>query len=1064
MKKTKNLFLVIFVIFTLLLGGCFSFSLDGFGSDSGDSSGAAATLKTFEFVTDEKMSFVEDGETAYYKLRLHAGESYQVQTTVDGKLGEDYYLHYTTEDEIAGELTLSETGCIEVSADLDENATFVIDAELYKQGVSKRIARKYFILSLRVGEYAEITLTNENFTYDENTATYSVTVDSGSRFNIAYSVSYNTAYVLSFALTDPAYSAFMRVDDNGFVTTEMVVEDAVGEIAVRATGANGMLDVVFLKVYLTKSEEVLGEFKVINRDNASEVQDGDTLDAYVGSELSFDVKYNGIWKTDVITVGDRSVLEVDSDTNTVKALTVGASEVVFAYETEQITITVNVLKDKPISIAAQNGGDDFIIINGALHCLNTMTVNYQSGASKEITDNTLISYSVSDNNETHKTVQFTYEEDGEIVSVTYDVKYYVTETYDGQDTAYDNSDYFNHLISGVSQPLPNAGTVKLLVVPVWFTDSDEFFTQAQQAQILEDIEYTVMGNRPDGELMSVKQYYEAQSYGAVTMEFTVSEFYSSDTSYQDYTDNLQSKVMNTHALGTAAIGWYFENHVNENFAEYDLNNDGYLDGLILYYGANYYGAPGDKNKSVAFEVGNNSREYSFNTMIFCPIGGLYGRHKQDPSEQLAAADLSQTYSRPFKSSARTTIHEVGHMFGNVDLYEDQFADERYKPAGGFSMQEDNYGSLDPYHINRIGWSKPQVYASSDYKLGDKVTVHIHDFQSSGQNIILTNKWNGYNSLYDEYLILELFAPTGLNEYDAKYHYFYLNTIQSGIRVWHVNSVLSELHGGNTSAIIDGNLYSLPNSNNDVESQYDLVHMIRNNQNEPYNTTSTVQDGGVLFGQGASFDMQTFASQFINGRKLDNGEKLGWAFTVECIYENADGTQSAVITLERTDNVRTEFSQTVTLNRSDLDTPSGEMDYSQTIFGADGVLSFVYKYVTPPSFYSQSYPISQNGMCLFASADGNGGYIDLAINGIGGKEVCITSISVTYSKLTNASLTVLVDGNAVEGQKFIPENSEAYGFTYQTNGKTIRIQNQYSETIDHWSVLALYELTIHYTIK
>ena len=179
MKKTKNLFLVIFVIFTLLLGGCFSFSLDGFGSDSGDSSGAAETLKTFEFVTDEKMSFVEDGENAYYKLRLHAGESYQVQTTVDGKLGEDYYLHYTTDDEIAGELTLSETGCIEVSADLDENATFVIDAELYKQGVSKRIARKYFILSLRVGEYAEITLTNENFTYDENTATYSVTVDSG---------------------------------------------------------------------------------------------------------------------------------------------------------------------------------------------------------------------------------------------------------------------------------------------------------------------------------------------------------------------------------------------------------------------------------------------------------------------------------------------------------------------------------------------------------------------------------------------------------------------------------------------------------------------------------------------------------------------------------------------------------------------------------------------------------------------------------------------------------------------------------------------------------------------
>ena len=204
------------------------------------------------------------------------------------------------------------------------------------------------------------------------------------------------------------------------------------------------------------------------------------------------------------------------------------------------------------------------------------------------------------------------------------------------------------------------------------------------------------------------------------------------------------------------------------------------------------------------------------------------------------------------------------------------------------MQEDDYGSLDPYHVNRIGWSKPQVYASSDYKLGDTVTLRLSDFQSSGQNIILANKWNEANSLYDEYLILEMFAPTGLNFFDAQIRF--RNTIQSGIRVWHVNSVLTKFYDENkTSAIVDGESYLLAYNNHNVSSECDVLHMIRNNPNEAYHTTSKIQNGEVLFEQGDSFDMETFQSQFINGSKLDNGEKLGWAFTVDAIYRKADGT-------------------------------------------------------------------------------------------------------------------------------------------------------------------------------
>lgn len=1067
MKKTKNLFLFIIIVFSLILNGCFFLPTIGGTNNSNDSSNSNQIIENFEFVTDDKMIYKDTTENKYYNLILYAGEEYQVKTTIDDILGDNYYLKYITDDEIAGKLTLSETGYIKINSDLQTNETIVIDVELYKKGSSKRIYHEFFALSLRVGEYANISLTGSNLTYDANTYTYSLTMDSGNSYNISYSISSNTSYVLVFSLTNPNQSSFVSIDDNGYIQTNKTSEDKVVKISITLMGANGPLNLVFLEITLIKSDDVVvnKEFEVINLNTSNSLKDNDSLTLYVNQELLFETRYDNTIINADISLSDSNIVEVNNTSNKIKGLMVGSSEVTFKYDDKQITITVNVVLDKMVSLKALNEGSDFIIINGTLHYLNKMSVVYESKLQKEITDFSLIKTTISDKDDTYKTVLFEYEENGSKVQISYDVKYYVAEKYNELITAYSNNDFFTNYYIGTSKVLPNKGTVKMLVIPVWFNDSDVFFKESQKYQIVEDIVYTVKGNRPDSEFKSLKQYYEAQSHGAITMDITVSDFYSSTTSYQNYTDNIQSKLTNTHKLGTDAINWYFNTHANEKFDDYDLDSDGFLDGVIIYYGANYYGATNDLNRSTAFEITNNyNNSYNFNTLSFCSIGDLYGLSKKKPTTQLTSNDLSETFAKGFKTSGKTVIHEVGHMFGNNDLYEDQFATERYSPAGGFSMQDDNFGSLDPYHLNRIGWSKPQVYASSDYNLGDKITLNISDFQSSGQNIILTNKWNSANSLYDEYLLLELFTPTGLNKYDSEVSY--LNTIDSGIRLWHVNALLEDIHDpeNKTSEIVQGNQYRLANSNHSVEYEYDILHMIRNNPNEPYDSTSKLSKGGTLFETGDSFDMETFKSQFVNGSKLDSGEKLGWAFKVESIYQNADGTYGAIITLERTDNVRTEFSKKVTLNRNDLNTPTDIEDYSEEIFGSNSEFELTYKYVTPPSFYSQDFPISSNGMCLFASDDGNGGYIDLTIKEIDGKEVIINSISITYSYLTNASLTVIANNKIVEGQEFETENDQAYGYEFVVNSNTVRIQNQYNGTIDHWSVLALYELTINYTIK
>ena len=210
-------------------------------------------------------------------------------------------------------------------------------------------------------------------------------------------------------------------------------------------------------------------------------------------------------------------------------------------------------------------------------------------------------------------------------------------------------------------------------------------------------------------------------------------------------------------------------------------------------------------------------------MCFSPIGGLYGLAKKEATTQLTIEDLSNTYDKAFNNSSRVIIHEIGHMFGNKDLYEKSSSEERYYPAGSFVMQSQNYGGHDPHHVNLIGWSKPDIYASSDYELGDKITVKLSDFQSTGQNIILTNKWNAANSLFDEYLIIELFAPTGLNEYDSKI--MYLNTMPIGIRLWHANSLMVDYSNDMeySNEILKDHLYDFGTSNHDVEKEYDTLH-------------------------------------------------------------------------------------------------------------------------------------------------------------------------------------------------------------------------------------------------
>ena len=175
MKRINHVLIIVMLFCVLLLGGCFSTPSDKTDVNTNPTkieSKPIQTIDTFELVLDDKMVQVENSSSKYYNLVLYAGEKYQVKTTVDDIIGSDYYLKYSIDGDISDLFSLSDKGYIEVISKLDESEVYVIDVELYKKDSNKKVASKYFVLSLREGEYVDFTLTNDDLEYDETNSTY----------------------------------------------------------------------------------------------------------------------------------------------------------------------------------------------------------------------------------------------------------------------------------------------------------------------------------------------------------------------------------------------------------------------------------------------------------------------------------------------------------------------------------------------------------------------------------------------------------------------------------------------------------------------------------------------------------------------------------------------------------------------------------------------------------------------------------------------------------------------------------------------------------------------------
>ncbi len=474
---------------------------------------------------------------------------------------------------------------------------------------------------------------------------------------------------------------------------------------------------------------------------------------------------------------------------------------------------------------------------------------------------------------------------------------------------YTYADYADNSYLGTDS-CPSVGDIKLLVIPVWLAGigTGSYIYPSNKNNVKSDIEKAYIGTKEETGWHSVLSFYEEESFGKCKINATITDWYISQEVTKDYyTDPLL-----TRQLVIDASNWYFDNNTNDKRQNYDADKDGYLDGVILIYGcpdltqlpngakdypnlsAYTSWIQDDKNKNTANPGAN----------AFCWISYDF-MYDSETAKQRCGTTYGSGNTANCHIDAHAFIHETGHLLGLTDYYDYSM---QYVPSGGFSMQDYNIGGHDPYSIMALGWLKPIVPSISC-----KTTINA--FQDSHDVILLSQNYK--NSCFDEYLLLELYTPTGLNEFDATYRYkpeYPVGSQKPGIRLWHVDARLavsnhtyiemgfpqsferfdpaylttnpktkdakvihafSNTYYGNV--VSDG--YASPCGRD--YSDYNLLHLIRNDTSNVYSPTTLFNEND-LFYEGDTFSIQTYQSQFVNKGRLNGKSNFKWSFKVESL--------------------------------------------------------------------------------------------------------------------------------------------------------------------------------------
>lgn len=288
----------------------------------------------------------------------------------------------------------------------------------------------------------------------------------------------------------------------------------------------------------------------------------------------------------------------------------------------------------------------------------------------------------------------------------------------------------------LNQTMPSVGTAKPLVLLIEFPDykRPRFITA-------KDIEYAIFDvENPE----SLSAYYYRESYGQLTIDGTVLDWYCTQKNRSEYATDKE--------IMEEAVNYYRAQGLN--LTDFDADGDGVLDSLYVLWAGN---------------MDNSSNTWS---------GAYRSTWYHSPETWEVKADGyifvpgSTVWSSvpPLVCNINSLTHETGHLLGLNDYYSydtSERTDESIAYTGGaleggmggMDMMDANIGSQNAFSKWLLGWLEPEVieYEQIEELRTGKKRYTLRPSNEYGDALFV--KLKSSENLCTEMLVIEVIRPT-----------------------------------------------------------------------------------------------------------------------------------------------------------------------------------------------------------------------------------------------------------------------------------------------------------------
>ncbi len=328
--------------------------------------------------------------------------------------------------------------------------------------------------------------------------------------------------------------------------------------------------------------------------------------------------------------------------------------------------------------------------------------------------------------------------------------------------------------------MPSTGEAKILVIPIELSD---YSFDSNYRTMLEN---AFFGEAEDTSWQSIASYYNESSNGKLTITGEVSPkvtFQNSSRQLETLATNSSNTDVSDSVLDSALAALVEGGY---DLTQFDGDSDGYIDAVWMVYSAPY-DSDSDLLWAYTYWTYDSTTRYD----------GMYTSSYSWASYDFLTRYSSSSKASGYNADCHTMIHETGHLMGLDDYYSYDSGNDA--PVGCLDMMDYNVGDHMEFSKYMMGWVEPTVL-TEDYLIDHNysVTINSSDYTSNTCYILPIQSEGDEEDFnytpYDEYLVIEYYTPTGLDQEDSENAYegrIKMYT-ESGILVYHVNNRIGKL--------------------------------------------------------------------------------------------------------------------------------------------------------------------------------------------------------------------------------------------------------------------------------